>query len=427
MNIGANDKFFFLLSYHGKAAVMQFAFTLTEDIEATLLSKAAATAIKAFPLFGLRPVIDSDGKLVMEEANEEIPIALDDGKTVCLGSDDTGGYLFRITYKDRCIKVVASHAIGDGRSIMSFSLTLLYYYLLNTGKEIDSQGMLYTAENSTDTTLTENLFDRISSVEASEAMASQEPAENLFYAPEEKIYLGTPDSKRLVLSWDQKRFMEIVKEEKTTPLIFIHDLMARTMYEYYSLEDKTITAFVPVDLRGMLSSNSQANFTFNVDLPIDDKLLDMPSTERYARLKEMLNEAIKIQNIAAAVEAVRPVYKTLDTMSFSGDVGLDNLFDITKSTRSYLLSNIGLIKMPEDMKKYVVDAEIFFTTVEAAPVYTMLTFENRGMLVIGQNFSETGLLEALSNKLTHYGIENNLKDYGLIRLDELDINRFKHE
>ena len=244
---------------------------------------------------------------------------------------------------------------------------------------------------------------------------------------EEKIYMGTPDTKRLILAWDQSSFLAKVKAEDTTPLIFLHNLITETMYAYYSLENKTIIAYVPVDLRGKLGSRSQSNLTFNVELPLDDRLLALPARERYARLKAMLMEKVKIENIASAVNAVKPIYDTLDTMSFKDGNDPGQMIDLSRVTKSYLLSNIGLIHMPEDMSRYVADVDICFTTMEPSPVYTMLTFANKGMLVIGQNYKETGLMEALGDRLTALGIENRLEDQGLIRLDNVDIRRFKHD
>ncbi len=426
MKLGANDKFFLLLSYHGKAAVMQYAFKLTEKVDPDALKKAAAPAVKAFPLFGLRPVVTADGKLIMEEDSEEIIVSPDDGKIVYLGSSDTNGYLFRITYKEYTVKVVASHAIGDGRSILSFTLTLLYYYFVTTGKKIDPEGMLYTVEDKNDPTLTDNLIARLHEINASDSSEEAVPLEHLFYAPEEKKYMGTQYTKRLVLSFDQSKFIKTVKEKGTTPLIYMHDLITRTMYEYYGLTDKTIIAYVPVDLREKLCSRSQANFTYNVDLALDEKLLAVPENERYKKLKAKLSDLSRIENIAAIVDAASPMYDALDSMSLNDIDQFQESIDLTKATRSYLLSNIGMIRMPDDMRRYVADAAIYFSAVEASPVYTMLTFGNKGMMVIGQNFEETGLLEALREKLSELGIDNKLDDQGLLRMDDLDIRRFKH-
>ncbi len=427
MNIGPNDKFFFLVSYQGKAAVMQYAFKLNEKINPDALSKAALPAVRAFPLFGLRPVVTEDGKLVMEEDDEEILVSPDDGKIVCLGSDDTNGYLFRITYGEDTVKVVASHAIGDGRSILSFSLTLLYYYLVSTGKTIDTQGLLYTEEDKDDPTLTDSLFVRLREVDAADNPPEPVSLDHFFYAPEEKIYMGTPDTKRALLSFDQGRFIKTVKEKGTSPLIFMHDLITRTMYEYYGLKDKTIIAFVPVDLRDKLSSRSQANFTYNVDLPLDEKLLALPDAERYERLKSTLKDISGIENIAATVDAVRPMFEALDAMSLNDVDKLQDGIDLTNVTRSYLLSNIGMIRMPDDMKRYVVDVDIYNSDMEASPVYVMLTVGNKGMLVIGQNYKETGFLEALKDKFNELGIDSKLEDQGLLRMDDLDVRRFRHK
>ncbi|MBQ9304149.1 hypothetical protein [Butyrivibrio sp.] len=428
VNIGANDLLFLFLSFGGKAAVMTYKYKLDASIDVTALERAVKSAVEAFPLYGLMPVIDKDGHIMMQQDQDPLPVYPDDGEVACLGSSETNGYLFRVTYIDDQITITVSHALGDGRGIMNFTVTLLYHYLVNTGHDIDPQGMIYTQEDIGDPAVTESMIDKLEKVDVSEPFEKKAVLEP-FFAPEEKIYMGTPDTKRFIISWDHSVFKAKIKSEGATPVVFMHDLIAGAMYEYYDLKDETISACVPVDLRDKLGSRAQTNFTVNVDIPIDKELLQLPVNERYRRLKEDLDEKAGIDRIAASFEGLKPFLDMVSSLSVNDMDKLGQTSDIvhtSKPDRSYLLTNFGLLKLPEDIKRYVSDADVCLTDLESTPVYMMLTYGNKGMLLIGQNYEESGLAEKISHKLKAAGIDNKLEDKGLIRQDDVDISKFKH-
>ena len=427
-NIGANDLLFLFLSFGGKAAVMTYTYTLGENIRAEELKKAAASAVAAFPLYGLTPLIDLDGHIVMGRNEEELPVYPEDGRVVSLGSEDTGGYLFRITYRGSRISVTVSHALGDGRGIMNFTITLLYHYLTNTGHDIDPQGMVYTPEDAKDPDVTDSLIDRLRSVavlKGAEKASALEP----FFAPEEKVYMGTPDTRRLVISWEHADFKDKIMAEGATPVVFMHDLIAGAMVEHYGLRDELISACVPVDMRDKLRSRAQTNFTVNIYLPVDTVFLQLPARERYRRLKEELDERSGIERIAASFEGLKPFLDMISSMSINDRKESDQAADIVKTSRpdrSYLLTNFGMMRMPEDVRRHILDVDVCLTDLEATPVYMMLTFDHKGMLLIGQNYEETGIAERISAKLREAGIANTLEDRGLVRQDDVDILRFRN-
>ncbi len=428
IDIAANDLLFLLISFGGKAAVMTYTYTLDADVRVEELKGATREAVKAFPLYGLRPVIDDGGHIVMMENNEELPVCPDDGNVASLGSEDTGGYLFRVTYKGERVTITVSHALGDGRGIMSFTVALLYHYLVSTGHSIDPQGMVYTPKDIEDPAVTQSLVDRLKDVAAIRDDVQRAVSEP-FFAPEEKIYMGTPDTKRFVISWDHAEFKKTLKARGATPVIFMHDLLADAMYEYYGLKDEVISACVPVDLRDKLKSRAQTNFTVNVNIPIDESIRKLSKAERYERLKAELDDKASPGRIAASFEDLRPLMDMITSMSVNDKEGMGQLLDVVltdKPDRSYLLTNFGMLKLPEDMYRYVLDADVCLTNLESTPVYMMLTFGNKGMLLVGQNYEEGGMAEKISDKLREAGIDNRLEERGLIRQDDVDIRNFRH-
>ena len=425
MDIGANNRLF-LYPLGEKAAVIEYRYTMDETVDDSRLIPAVRDAVESFPYMKLRPFIGSKGEIVMSDNDEALPVFEIDDKIRSFGSQDTGGYLFRVLYGGNNIYIEASHGVGDGRGILSFSQTVIYYYLLNLGKQVETEGLIYTKKDIGDKTLTENLLERIKEVKADTDIDLSAP-ENLFWQPEEKVYIGTADTRRFVISWNQKELMERIRSLSATPLVFFHVLLARTMYEYYNLSDVTIAADVPVDLRGKLSSRAQSNFTVNVSLPITAMDIHLNDTQLYSILRDRLKEITTIEKLAGRLQSGLYLYDMLDNINLNDEKEIEQLENLLKSavlSRSYLLSNIGNIKMPAGMMEHVLDVDIYFTNAEATPVYTMLTYKEKGMLIIGQNFREDGFVKAICDRLSDFGLKNELFDGGIIRMDNADCRRF---
>lgn len=427
-DIGTNNKMFLLLSSAGKAAVIEYRYRLTEAISYDALIEATKDAVSSFPYFGLKPVVDKDGRLIMENNGGPMPVFKKDEKQRNLGSDDTYRYLFRVLYDDDEIDIEASHGIGDGRGIMAFSQTLIYYYLVHTGKSIDTEGMLYTKADLSDKTITDHLLDRIWEITPVD-IVEETAVSKIFCPTEKKVMSGTPYTKRLVLSWDFKKLMDKIKPLGASPLTFFHDLISSTMYEYYDVKDATVVADVPVDVREKLGSRAQSNFTINISIPIEREMTAKAQEERYKELKEKLNEKTKIEYLAYTMQGTGQFLSMIDQISLRDEAMLKMMeskaSDPQEPMRSYLLSNIGLMKLPKDMMQYIKDFDIYFTNLEASPVFTMLTFGGRGMVIVGQNFEETGLIDAVYKKLKDMDVDADLKDYGRFTMDDANVKGFE--
>ena len=428
-DIGTNNKMFLFLSSAGKAAVIEYRYRLTEEISYDALLEATKDAVSSFPYFNLKPVVDKDGRLIMEDNDGPMPVFKKDDKQRNLGSKDTYGYLFRILYNNDEIDVEASHGIGDGRGIMAFSQTLIYHYLVHSGKSIDTEGMIYTKSDLSDETITDHLLERILEITPKNNIEDV-PVSKIFCPTEEKVMSGTPYTKRLVLSWDFKKLMDKIKPLGASPLTFFHDLISSTMYEYYDVKDATVVADVPVDVREKLKSRAQSNFTVNISIPITREMTGKAQEDRYNALKEKLNEKTKIEYLAYTMQGTGQFLSMIDQISLKDETMLKMLeskaSDTQEPMRSYLLSNIGLMKLPKDMMQYVKDFDIYFTNLEASPVFTMLTFGGRGMVIVGQNFEETGLIDAVYTKLKDMDVDADLKDYGRFTMDDANVKEFEY-
>ena len=440
MEFSPNNKLFFYLSAGAKAAVLKYIYTLTVPVKPDILRLAVKDAVTAFPLSQFKPVISRDGKLsavLSDLAPEDMPVYQYDGSTVRLGSEDTNGYLFRVCWSDNRIILIASHGIGDGRGVSSFLQTIVYYYLTRLDLKIDTEGLIYIMEDLSDPSITDSLNEKakafcssdIKNPEPDDASATVD-VDDIFYPAEEKIYLKTPETRYFEIILDNKKFIDVVKSFGGTPLTFVHGVIAETMYDFYKITGKYIVANVPVDLRAALGSRSQSNFTFNVNLNISGEDLHLDTAALMKTLRSRLKKAAELNRMLGGIAASDAYYAYFDGISLNDDTTLKAFSDYIvnlKPTRTYLLSNIGKIALPEDMSAFVSDIDFVFPVVESTPVLSMITYKNRASLIVAQNYEDDGFIEALRQTFAKYGIETGLNDRGLILLDDVKIMDFPRE
>ena len=440
MEFSPNNKLFFYLSAGAKAAVLEYTYILTVPVDPAVLRLAVRDAVTAFPASQLKPVITPNGTLsavLSDLTAEDMPVYQYDGSPVRLGSKDTNGYLFRVCWSDNRITLSASHGIGDARGVNSFMQTIVYYYLTRLGYEIDTEGLVYTTEDLSDSSITDSLVEKAKAIyspdtenpEPDEVSPAADP-DAVFYPPEQKIYLKTPQTRYFEIILDNGKFIDAVKSFGGTPLTFVHAAAAETMYDFYKITDKNIVANVPVDLRTALGSRAQSNFTFNVNLNISGEDLHLDTAALMKTLRSRLKKAAELNRMLGGIAASDAYYAYFDGISLNDDTTLKAFSDYIvnlKPTRTYLLSNIGKIALPEDMSAFVSDIDFVFPVVESTPVLSMITYKNRASLIVAQNYEDDGFIEALRQTFAKYGIETGLNDRGLILLDDVKIMDFPRE
>ena len=428
MKLGADNQFYLYLGKGDKAAVMEYSYTLDVPVAKDLLTEAVQKTVEAFPMFGCRPYLDSEGKLIVEKNEAPVPVFMDSESFFSLGSDESNGYLFCVTTKGDSIRICASHALADGRGIFFFSELLIYNYLKLSGVEVDGSEVPYSEADERQG----NVLDRLSEVCAGIEVSQEEPGSDnepptrkVFVIPEECVHEGTAFTRDIRLTWDQSEFMEVVHRIGTTPVCFMAALMGDAVCDNYEMGDSELVASVPVDLRGMLNSLSQSNFTANVSIPFGLKEHELSIEEKTGILRKALKEQVVKEKLIKAVKGFSPV---LEMIAGYPLVGLEGMGGGDKEIRrSYLLSNIGQITFPAGLDEHIREFSLRGTNLESTPAYVLLSNKDTGMLIIQQNYDSTVLPETIKKKLDEYGIKTKLTDNGCTRCHFADPKCFSRK
>ena len=110
-------------------------------IHGDVLREAAQKAFRRFPYFARTVRTDEQGGYVLEPCPEPICV-FEEGETVTLGTAQTNGLLFAITYSESTVYFNFCHNFCGGSGAMPWIKATLWQYLTDEGYSIDSEGIL---------------------------------------------------------------------------------------------------------------------------------------------------------------------------------------------------------------------------------------------------------------------------------------------
>ncbi|MBO4395067.1 MAG: hypothetical protein J5819_01820 [Eubacterium sp.] len=424
-DIGAINTQYYYFGSGVKSATASYIYKLDRTIDADILAQATADVVKRYHYFKLRPFLDEKGSLVFRENDVPPRVFPDDGTVLNLGTDETDGYMFRVLYGDDYIRVMAFHGMADGRGINAFGLSIVYQYLTLCGIDMEPEGMVVTPDTPVDATETDDFISRCT--EAAAGMESAEAAkykcDRVFVTPEDHEFYGTGKSKKVKITWRAGDLIDLCHRVNGTPVTVLSALIGMAMHRIFTVGDDVIAPNVPVDLRPILNSAAQSNFTTNITLPYRNEYVDLPIEEQVEALREMLGSQTKKELLVSGMDGFAAFIEGLKQIPLHDEDALDafhkKMAAGTKANTTYLLTNVGVFRVPSKMQPHVLDFDGIAPNLEYSPVYALMTMGDSGRLIISQNSESVILPEEIVRILGEYGVAAELEDHGPIWTDSV--------
>jgi len=339
------------------APVFRVQAKLDRQVEPAVLEEALNMCLKRFPYFKVR--LKRGLFWAYLERNEKPAKVWPDGPYPCTGMNYRANnhYLFRVRYRENAVALEVLHALTDGGGAMVFLKTLIAQYLRLSGEAIAPCKEL-------------GVWD-----------INEEPDEEEFADSFLKYYNKDVKSlgiKSRAFHFKGKKFRQdvvsVVRGEmsgrqaaeaaKKFGLSVTEYLVAVYLQALLNVQAKTrnkrpVRVSVPVNLRNFFPSKSMRNFTNFVLCEADPRL-----------------GVYRFEDIAAQVHHTmrRGVIKNNLVKSFSGNVNSEKNFLVRalplgiktiilsliyhfKGENQYSgsLSNLGVVKLPPDMERFVED------------------------------------------------------------------------
>lgn len=331
--------------------------------------------------------------------NDVSMVAVKTDKFRALGSMATGYHLLDVTYTGNFIRVAFHHGLCDGRGIMPFVETMLYYYCCQKyHKHFSSEGILLAGEP----ILSEETIEPFSSEYFAVNETAVRPVSSDGYALPEGT--ATPDAcYRTEFLLEEGRFVGGAKSVGATPAAFAAMLLSECILDLNPQAEKPIICNMAMDLRRILGlEKTHRNCVASAYLPFtkEDRLAGREV------LAKKYRELLTIQRQPNAVKA-----------GLNKQIGLFNKLDEFKTleekrrlmsifngmiNNTYVISYMGRLRL-NDYAQYVESAHFFNDGICGLTV-NMISAGRILSVEVLQGFSEPKYAQAFQKALAPYGL-----------------------
>ena len=422
--LGLSDQYFYYVqSGLGASFNLRLHVNLRDALNRTALQDAAQKALKNFPEFSVRPVVQEE-HLFYEENDSPVSLFDDDGTFHVLGSDETNGYLFCLRCRDDGFTFSYYHGMTDILGAMVFLRTILCFYAGMTS--VQENGLVrFSAEPSFLMDETER-FDPYRKF-AAESFTQQEY--DAFVIPE-KNYPGDPAYLHLFnVKVRTSDFIARTKELGTSFIPLMSIIFSGAVTDMYGFdESRPVIAMVPVNLRPVFGTETLVNISDGIMLPYSRELASKPIREQGAEIRAQMKSMITRGNfadvLAAKSAAVQAFRSSGDTLNVTAERFTRPAPEGTKRPLTYALTYPGRMDLPEAFSELVrsIDVDIIARAFGAG-VYTYgddMTFQ------FMQRFDTDAVIRSVMSRLESLGVMvQSLEDRGRVMCDKVLAERLK--
>lgn len=386
--------------------VFRIGVELKEEVDPVILKKALDRVLKRMPSFCVR-IKPGFFWYYLENNPNSIDVS-PDVKNLCyrINFKENKGFLFRVYYHSKRISVDTYHAVSDGYGCCVFVSSVAAEYLRLKDYHIPKGGFVLDTNDEPTEDETEDAYLRYASSKAKYSRADK----IVYHAVGTKMPTHLCNYTVGIMSFEQihkvsKSYGVTVTELFAAILLDIH--YRKQLCE--KKKQKEISVQIPVNLRKFFSSDTLRNFVLCLRVKIDpnkgeytfEELLKQVSLQlRLANDKKEVN-ALMTQNLKLERN---PFTKYMPL--FVKNLGVGITFLITgEQTTTTLISNIGPVKLPEEMKEHI-EKYLFFTgpgKLNGARC-GVITFEDKLVFTFSNCYEESDIEREFFTRLVKMGI-----------------------
>ena len=341
------------------ASLYRMSVTLTEPVDTVLLQHALETVSERIPTFRceLRAGAFWWHLRRMEKEPEVAPAA----PLNRFHFSDNGGFLYKVSADGNRIVLDVFHALADGTGSETFLLTLAGEYLrLKHGLNISYSGLVLDPSEAPDAGEVEDSFKTVFSGRKG-TLEKNVPA---YHIKGQRLPGSGLRDIRAVLSMDAVK--AVCRRMDCTVTDLLTGMMLDALQKLYRADgdnrkSSVLKVSVPVNLRPLYGSRSVRNFSSYVNLGVDIRsgYLQLEQLVRLVKMQKrtMMRPENLEPKIAANVELEENIaVRMLPLVVKKPIIDLINRHhgDIYCSQT---LSNLGEIRLPEEMRPYVTEFE----------------------------------------------------------------------
>ena len=344
------------------SSVYRLSVVLKEEIDPGLLQRALDMTLPRFPTY--KAAIRKGVFWRYLEPNDRPgPYVQPDIKNPCQPMYFKGNnrYLVRVYYDRNRIALEAHHSLGDGTGGMCVLQTLTAVYLRLLGHEIDCGGFVLDIQKRPDPEELEDAYMRY----ANAKVRPPRPGEKTYRVRGTKEPFYTLNIIDGIMSVSQ--VMEVAKSHKATiteyfNAVLIYALLQKQQSEG-NLQLRPVKIAMPVNLRRFFPSKTLRNFITMIYPGVDPRLGDYTFDEIVRQVHNYmcyyLNEKFLRGDITTNAATQRNAFIRVVPLFIKDYVVRMFYTKVQDKNSSAGLTNMGALKVPENMKPYVERFDIY--------------------------------------------------------------------
>ena len=389
--------------------VFRFYVELKEYVDPKILNRALNETLKEFPLF--RSTLKKGFFWYYLEKSNIKPIVEEENIMPC--DELKEGLLFKITYYKKRINIEINHALTDGTGTLNFLQVLIKNYEIhkhNVSKEIVVDNISIT-DREIDSY--EKYYKKVKLIQKKE--------DPFAYKIKGKNYPANA-LKIIELVMPTKEVLKLSKEKGRTITEYLTAILLKSVSETMSYKDKRkpVVIQVPVNLRNYFPSNTARNF-FNVinisykfDNEEDNFEAILESVSKQFKQKLTKEELTKSMNTLANFENI---FLIRLIPIFIKDFVLKCIHHFLALYKTMSFSNVGVIKIPEELEKNINMFGVFTSTDSISSC--MCSYKDKLVITFTSHFIDHEIEKNFVRYLTNENIEITVNT-NIIGEDDVD-------
>lgn len=344
------------ISGPSRGSVFRVAATMKADIDPEILQRALARTLPRFPTLAVK--MRKGLFWYYFETNPDIPEIIPEKAPPCcaIESDETKGYLFRVSYYKKRINIEMFHALTDGTGALVFLKSLVSQYLTLSGQGMFSSSTILDCDEQPSIDEIEDSFKKY-----------YDPHSKCKWIEERAYQLrGTrlPTEALGIVHGiiPLKGFLELAKSSNATVTEYITALLIYSIY-YTQLKKRScslpVKVSVPVNLRNFFPSRTLRNFSsyINAGIFFNEKNKEYTFDEILQIVSDIMKNDVKedklTDKISANVIAEKNIFLRITPLVLKNVVLRTAFNAFGEKLFTCALSNVGEVKVPEGMEEYI--------------------------------------------------------------------------
>lgn len=334
--------------------VFRISAILTENVDPDALQQAAEIIIKRFPTMAVKLRKGLFWTYLYENNN---PLVVREESTYpcgpIMGVEENNEYLFKIMYFGRRITLECFHALTDGMGAMEFLKTLVYQYLLLIGKEVQDEGMILLPDSAPEQQEEEDGCLRYYQKHVRKSKFETRKARAIRGTVLEDR--GTNVIHGVIPALPLKDY---VRHHGTTITGYLATVFAQAIILSDSQQGQShhpIRIGIPVNLRGMFPSKTLRNFVSQISISFP-AASGQPFNELVESVTTQMKTTITKENLSGRINTFVGYEKMLAGRVVPWFIKKAAIHFVSKRAShatTALLTNLGNIKLPKSMERYI--------------------------------------------------------------------------